>query len=552
MLPPSTQKQRHVSYFLLLAKGAWSVTTFVTGANTYAIVASYVSNGVQLIDVSDPSVPVAVGSASNGVNGFTRLGGASGVSSFVMGASTYAVVASFHDDSVALIDVSDPSIPMAVGIASDGVDGFTNLDGANGISSFAIGASTHAFVASELDNGCQIINLINTPSPTPPPPFSPPPPLSPPPPFSPPPPLLSPPPVDLCAATTYFGIFRAQADRGLWFCDLWLDAGHSCSTIWEDVCATENPFGAEHNPSPLSSVPYCGQCGGGSSPSPPPLSPPPLALPRCNPSSPPFSPPDEDDNNNIDGLGWFARIAPGMLLGMLLVLFCRHYYRLSRDRAILQLSRDRAQSDLQMIIHQRARAPMSDRSSFPESQETVRPAISVSAISVSGASLPPGPPSSAHSEHAASQLAAAPSTPFVAGGVPPATMGPSGPSSAPDHAISLALPNRTATIGAPVLAPPAKPRCKAAYAKTAYLEFCRVTRPLLPKSLRNAEREKVIGERWKALSAAEKAHYKVKGETPAKARPLSAAARTVAARTVAAAASGDDTDWNAKRPRTTV
>jgi len=233
------------------------------------------------------------------------------------------------------------------------------------------------------------------------------------------------------------------------------------------------------------------------------------------------------------------------------VLFCRHYYRLSRDRAILQLSRDRAQSDLQMIIHQRARAPMSDRSSFPES-ETVRPAIRVSAISVSGASLPPGPPSSAHSEHAASQLAAAPSTPFVAGGVPPATMGPSGPSSAPDHAISLALPNRTATIGAPVLAPPAKPRCKAAYAKTAYLEFCRVTRPLLPKSLRNAEREKVIGERWKALSAAEKAHYKVKGETPAKARPLSAAARTVAARTVAAAASGDGTDWNAKRPRTTA
>jgi len=262
-----------------------------------------------------------------------------------------------------------------------------------------------------------------------------------------------------------------------------------------------------------------------------------------------------------------------MLLIAGTVLFCRHYSRLSRDRANLQLSRDRAQFDLQMITHQRLRAPMSERS-FPESQK-VSAAINVSAISVSGASLPPGPPSSeqevmhhvpltctatpstvpAYSDHTASQLSAASSTPFVAGGLPPATMGPSGLSSASHHAISLTPPKRTAP-------PPSKPRCKAAYAKTAYLEFCRVTRPLLPTSLRNAEREKVIGERWKALSATEKASYKVGGTqtsapsaptaSSAPARNMSAAARTVAARAAAAAALGDDTHWNAKRSRTTT
>ena len=262
------------------------------------------------------------------------------------------------------------------------------------------------------------------------------------------------------------------------------------------------------------------------------------------------------------------------------VLFCRHYSRLLRDRAILELSRDRAQSDLQMITHQRvrARAPMSEGGrSFPESLTTVKDASSVSVISMSGASLPPGPPSSqqevmhhvplpctvtpsavpAHSEHAASQLVAASETPFAAGGVPPATMGPSGLSSAPRHAISLAPPNRTAPP-APA-APPSKPRCKAAYAKTAYLNFARVTRPLLPTSLRNAEREKVLGDKWRALSATEKASYKVGGAqtsattaSSAPARDMSAAARTVAARAVATAALDDDTHWNAKRSRTTT
>ena len=38
---------RRVFTFLLFGKGAWSVTTFVTGASTYAIVASYLDNGVQ-------------------------------------------------------------------------------------------------------------------------------------------------------------------------------------------------------------------------------------------------------------------------------------------------------------------------------------------------------------------------------------------------------------------------------------------------------------------------------------------------------------------------
>ena len=50
--------------------------TFAIGDNTYAIVASLNDNGVQLMDVTDPTNPIAIGSATDGVDGFTTLDGA--------------------------------------------------------------------------------------------------------------------------------------------------------------------------------------------------------------------------------------------------------------------------------------------------------------------------------------------------------------------------------------------------------------------------------------------------------------------------------------------
>ena len=121
---------------------------------------SYHDDGVQLIDVSDPSVPVAVGSATDGVGGFDTLNGALGVATFVIGASTYAIVASEVDDGVQLIDVSNPSAPVAAGSATDGVGGFDELNGAHGVATFVIGASTYAIVASDPDDGVQLARML--------------------------------------------------------------------------------------------------------------------------------------------------------------------------------------------------------------------------------------------------------------------------------------------------------------------------------------------------------------------------------------------------------
>ena len=100
-----------------------------------------------------------MGSATDGVNGFDELDGAHGVATFVIGTSTYAIVASFSDNGVQLIDVSDPSRPVAMGSATDGVNGFTGLDGPYGIATFVIGTSTYVIVACQEDDDVQLLQV---------------------------------------------------------------------------------------------------------------------------------------------------------------------------------------------------------------------------------------------------------------------------------------------------------------------------------------------------------------------------------------------------------
>ena len=106
-----------------------------------------------------PVMLTAKGSATDGVNGFTELAGAAGVATFTVGTKVYAIVASYNDHGVQLIDVSDPSNPVAMGSATDGVNGFTELDGATGVATFTVGANVYAIVAGRNDHGVQLMML---------------------------------------------------------------------------------------------------------------------------------------------------------------------------------------------------------------------------------------------------------------------------------------------------------------------------------------------------------------------------------------------------------
>ena len=139
--------------------GAWGVATFTVGAVPYAIVASITDAGVQIINLSDPANITAADAETDGFNGFTVLNGARGVATFTVGGVPYAIVASFLDDGVQIINLSDPANITAADAETDGFNGFTVLNGARGVATFTVGGVPYAIVASQSDAGVQIINL---------------------------------------------------------------------------------------------------------------------------------------------------------------------------------------------------------------------------------------------------------------------------------------------------------------------------------------------------------------------------------------------------------
>ena len=100
---------------------ASDVDTFRRGGSTYAIVASR-TKGLQLIDISDPSSPVPIGDTG------ASSEPVSAVETFQRGDSTFAIAMSWQSSnglsSLLLMDVSDPSRPVVVGNATDGIEGF--------------------------------------------------------------------------------------------------------------------------------------------------------------------------------------------------------------------------------------------------------------------------------------------------------------------------------------------------------------------------------------------------------------------------------------------
>ena len=137
--------------------GAWDIATFESGGSTYAAVTSYFDDGVQILDVTDPSAVTAAGSITD--RDALELDGAEGIAIFESGGSTYAAVAARFDDGVQILNVTDPYAITAAGSITDR-DALV-LDGARGIAVFESGGSTYAAVAASNDHGVQILNVTD-------------------------------------------------------------------------------------------------------------------------------------------------------------------------------------------------------------------------------------------------------------------------------------------------------------------------------------------------------------------------------------------------------
>ena len=147
--------------------GANDMAVFRSGDRTYIIVVAYDDNGFQIMDVTDPARPTPVSAARDGVGGFTTLDGAHDVAVFGSGNRTYAIVTGDNDDGVQIMDVTDPASPVPVSAARDGLNEFRALNGATNVAAFKSGDRTYAIVTAWDDNGVQIMDVTDPASPVP-------------------------------------------------------------------------------------------------------------------------------------------------------------------------------------------------------------------------------------------------------------------------------------------------------------------------------------------------------------------------------------------------
>ncbi len=134
--------------------------TALDGANSiyvsgkYAYVASASDDGVEVLDISDPTNPTHVGAIDD--NSTTALDGAYSI--YVSG--KYAYVAGYIDDGVEVLDISDPTDPTHVGAITDDAD--TALDKANSI----YVSGKYAYVAAYADDGVEVLDISDPTNPT--------------------------------------------------------------------------------------------------------------------------------------------------------------------------------------------------------------------------------------------------------------------------------------------------------------------------------------------------------------------------------------------------
>ena len=148
--------------------GATSVAVEVIDGRTYALIAVSELGAIQILDITDPSSPLVVAFIEDGssVSGgtYTTLAQPSYVTTAVIGGHTYALAASLMDDGIQIINVTDPSNHAPVATALNSQPGFF-LDDPRSIAAATIGSSTYALVANGGDGGVQIIDITNPANP---------------------------------------------------------------------------------------------------------------------------------------------------------------------------------------------------------------------------------------------------------------------------------------------------------------------------------------------------------------------------------------------------
>ena len=139
--------------------GPAGVDTVSISGRIYAVVASYGSNAVQVIDVTDPKHLVPTSAIYDDKNGFDALHRPIDVATATISGRTYAVViGSYHDMQV--IDITDPAHPVPVGIFS-GWDVSDTSSRLTSIATTSMSGHTYAVITGYRNSAVQVIDITD-------------------------------------------------------------------------------------------------------------------------------------------------------------------------------------------------------------------------------------------------------------------------------------------------------------------------------------------------------------------------------------------------------
>ena len=138
--------------------GATAVTAVTIGSSTYALVAAQHDDAIQIINITDPSNPSPVAFAQDGIGGFDRLEYPEAVTAVTIGSFTYAFVAAFLD-GIQIIDITDPSNPTPATSVANFDPRFGDFSLHEDIAVTTIDSKIYVVTASYFGNGVPIINV---------------------------------------------------------------------------------------------------------------------------------------------------------------------------------------------------------------------------------------------------------------------------------------------------------------------------------------------------------------------------------------------------------
>ena len=133
----------------------------------YAIIPGYGDGAIQIIDITDPSSPQPVTVLYRGVDGFEGLVTPGDVEVILIDGRLYLLVTSDSGDAIQIMDITYPKYPVSVSVMRDGEGGFEGLDLPRDIEAYETTGVFYTLVASEGDDTVTIINITDPYNPWP-------------------------------------------------------------------------------------------------------------------------------------------------------------------------------------------------------------------------------------------------------------------------------------------------------------------------------------------------------------------------------------------------